>query len=105
MIERYFRFSSLLGMRPQHGPQARATIRGLQCSRTKWRHRLKQWRWRIPAILLALPIMGWSVFAAAVVWWPYPSGFDRAPAAGTFIEDRRGVPLAALVAGDDQWHL
>jgi penicillin-binding protein 1C len=44
-------------------------------------------------------------FAAAVAWWPYPSHLDRPAPAGTWLEDRHGVPLAAFVAGDDQWRL
>ncbi len=52
------------------------------------------------AILLA-----WAAFWIAVYCWPYPRGLEIPPAAGTFLEDRHGVPLAAFVANDDQWQL
>src|SRR6185503_21266777 len=56
-------------------------------------------------VLTAVPLLCWLSFRAAVAWWPYPRGLDRLPAAGTFIEDRDGHPLAAFVTDDGQWRL
>src|SRR5947209_1225062 len=54
---------------------------------------------------LGIPLLLLITFKLATAFWPYPEGIDRAPASGTFVEDRNGVPLAAFVATDDQWHL
>jgi penicillin-binding protein 1C len=40
-----------------------------------------------------------------VAWWTYPPGVDQPGPAATFLEDRDGVPLAALVAADGQWRV
>ena len=45
------------------------------------------------------------IFHAAVLILPYPQDIDRPRQSGTFIEDRRGQPLAAFVAPDGQWQL
>ena len=60
---------------------------------------------RAGAIIVAIPIFAWLSFVCAVAWWPYPAGIDNAPTSATFIEDRNGVSLAALVAADDQWRI
>lgn len=60
---------------------------------------------RAALIVLSIPVLGALTFAGAVAWWPYPAGIDRAPASATFIDDRNGVPLAALVAADGQWRI
>ena len=52
-----------------------------------------------------VPLLAFLAFCSAVRWWPYPVGLDKAPAPGTWIEDRNGRPLAAFVAENDQWHL
>ncbi|MDB5301684.1 MAG: Penicillin-binding protein, partial [Phycisphaerales bacterium] len=44
-------------------------------------------------------------FLSAVAWWPYPPGIGQPAQAATFLEDRDGVPLAALVAADGQWRI
>ncbi len=56
-------------------------------------------------VLVALPILMFLAFQAAVAWWPYPSGIEGSPANGTFILDRNGVPMAARVASDGQWRI
>lgn len=66
---------------------------------------LKTLRRQAAIWIIALPLTACLLFQAAIRWWSYPEGIERPPAAGTFLEDRNGVPLAALVAGDDQWHL
>jgi len=60
---------------------------------------------RVSAVACALPLLAYLTFSTAVAWWPYPDGIDAPPANGTFIEDRNGIPLAALVAYDAQWRL
>ena len=69
--------------------------------RPRWRRRLL----RLSLILAALPILSAVAFFAAVAFLPYPERLDHPRPAGTFIEDRRGTPLAAFVATDEQWHL
>ena len=60
---------------------------------------------RLMAIACAFPLLLFLTFCAAVAWWPYPIGIGLPPPNGTFIEDRSGIPLAALVASDGQWRL
>jgi penicillin-binding protein 1C len=55
--------------------------------------------------LLALPTFPWLTFQAAVAWWPYPPGLDASRQTSTWVQDRRGAPLAAFVADDGQWYL
>lgn len=69
--------------------------------RRRWRRRLVV----CALVLLSLPLLAFGAFWAAVLWWPYPPGLDRPPLAGTWIEDRNGRPLAALVGDDGQWCL
>ncbi len=56
-------------------------------------------------IICVIPLFAFIIFTAAVAWSPYPVGIDRAPSNGTFLEDRHGVPMAALVAADGQWRV
>lgn len=56
-------------------------------------------------MVAAIPLLAWLTFRAAIAWWTYPPTIDRLPAAGTFIEDRAGQPLAAFVTDDGQWRL
>ena len=67
--------------------------------------RVPRWLRRTAILAVAMPLAMTAIFYAAVYLWPYPAGLDRARPAGTWIEDRNGIPLAAFVAGDEQWHL
>src|SRR4051812_19747922 len=59
----------------------------------------------VTGALVALLVVSVLGFRAAVAWWRYPSGVDRAPAACTWIEDRHGTPLAAFASLSGEWHL
>jgi len=52
-----------------------------------------------------MPVLFALAFGAAVAWWPYPRGVDRAPPSCTWIEDRGGTPLAAFASSSGDWHL
>ena len=60
----------------------------------------RRWRWALP---LAAPVLAVGAFQAAVAWWPYPVGIDRAPATSTFIEARDGTPLGTYATTEGQW--
>ncbi len=66
---------------------------------------LRRWAFRVVTLLIAAPIFCYALFLGLVAWWPYPPGLERVASASLFINDRNGVPLAALVAGDGQWRL
>jgi penicillin-binding protein 1C len=59
-------------------------------------------RWLL-ATPLALPVVGFAAFRAAVAFWPYPVGVDQAPRSSTVILDRTGGMLAAYASRDGQW--
>ncbi|MDB5174471.1 MAG: penicillin-binding protein, partial [Phycisphaerales bacterium] len=73
------------------------TARGLMRSR-----RRVPW---IVGVLLLFPLLAGLTFLGAVAWWPYPADIGQPAQAATFLEDRDGVPLAALVAADGQWRI
>jgi membrane carboxypeptidase/penicillin-binding protein PbpC len=56
-------------------------------------------------VLLTGATLPWLTFQAAVAWWPYPAGLDTPRQTSTWVQDRRGAPLAAFVADDGQWYL
>src|SRR6185437_1515811 len=60
---------------------------------------------RCAIVVVLIPTVAWLIFLGAIAWWAYPSGIDASPIPATFVEDRSGVPLAALVAHDGQWRL
>src|ERR1700689_3510505 len=68
-----------------------------------WRFIQRSARGAIIGLLLAL--FAYGAFLAAVAWWPYPPGISAASPSSPFIEDQNGVPLAALVAADQQWRI
>lgn len=74
---------------------------GMPAQPRVWRKRLR-WCAFAGMVLTLAPVL---LFHAAVYLWPYPAGLDAARPGGTWIEDRSGVPLAAFVADDQQWHL
>lgn len=70
--------------------------------------RKRRWLRRLigcAAILAAIPLLACLAFIAAVHLLPYPRQLDQKRPAGVWIADRRGTPLAAMVAPDDQWHI
>ena len=65
----------------------------------------RRWMLRLAVVGCTGALASWLGFRAAVAWWPYPVGIDRAPADSTRVDDRNGVELAAFVAGDGQWRI
>jgi len=60
---------------------------------------------RLLILALGAPLIAAAAFNAAVAFWPYPPELDVPLRASTFVLDRDGQPLAALVAMDDQWRM
>ena len=60
---------------------------------------------RMLVLAVALPLVAFGVFEAAVRLLPYPSGLEAPPPRSTLIVDATGRPLAALAAADGRWHL